>query len=213
MDNPPTSAPDSLAAALAEIVTSQRAVRRLRATSVPRAVIKRLIFLATRAPSGSNRQPWEFVVVTDSHMRKQLGEIYRRASRPNFEMLLEGSADEAGRRLYRDALYLSDHMGEAPVIIVVCAVVSDQRPLQMQLPSIYPAVQNLLLAARANGLGGVLTTTHKRLEAEVAALIGLPSGVETVCLIPVGYPARPEKAFRPIDARRPIDDVLHWERF
>lgn len=176
-------------------------------------ILEDLIFCATRAPSAANRQPWEFVIVTDADLRQGLGEIYARASRRLFQHLLEQATDDATRRVYRDALHLSDHIGESPAIVVVCTPVSEDWPLANRMPSIYPAVQNLLLAARGHGLGSVLTTAHKRREAEVKALLGIPDGVETVCLIPIGYPADPEKAFRPVSSRRPVHDALHWQRF
>jgi nitroreductase len=202
---------DEAAEAVAMVMATQRAVRRLLPTPIPRDLIEKIVFLSTRAPSASNRQPWEFVAITDGHVRAQLGDIYGRASRALFERLIASAIDARTRRLYRDALYLADHMGDAPLILVVCAQVSDQRPLSEQLSSIYPAIQNVLLAARAHGLGSVLTTAHKRNKGEIQALLKLPNEIEPVCLIPVGYPVDPVRAFRPIDARRSVTEVLHWD--
>lgn len=198
---------------LAEVMDTQRAVRRFLPAPIPNEVIERLVLLATRAPSASNRQPWEFIAVTDANVRQLIGGIYAKASRELFEFLAESSDDDSAKRIYHEALYLSSHLADAPAIVVVCTHVSDRHPLTSQLSSVYPAVQNLLLAARAHGLGSVLTTVHKRLEGEVAEVLGLPASVETVCLIPIGYPANPTKAFRTIGSRRPLASVLHWNRF
>lgn len=196
-----------------EAMRTQRAVRHFRSEPIGLDVIESLIFHATRAPSAGNRQPWEFVVVTDSSRRRQFAEIYRSSSFKQFEALVEGATDEKSRRVYRDALYLSEHLDEAPVLILVCVHVPTLRTVAQQLASVYPAAQNLMLAARAHGLGSVLTTIHKRSDIEVRELLSIPDDVETVCLIPVGYPSRPEQAFRPINSRRAVRDVLHWEQF
>jgi nitroreductase len=196
-----------------QAMSTQRAVRHLRRDPVPRQILESIVFHATRAASAANRQPWEFVVVTDSTTRKSLGEIYKRASRALFESLVRQASTDAARRVYRDALYLSDHLGDAPAIILVSTHVTDARPLAQQLGSIYPAVQNLMLAARAYGLGCVLTTAHKREDDDLRRLLAIPNGVETVCLIPVGYPEHPDRAFRAVDARRPTAEVLHWDTY
>jgi nitroreductase len=192
---------------------TQRAVRRLRPDPISKDVLEALIYYATRAPSGGNRQPWEFIVVTETDLLRAIGEIYRAASLPIFTAQLAKAKDEAALRVYREAMHLSAHIGEASTVIVVCARVSPQRTLEQQLSSIYPAVQNLLLAARGFGLGSVLTTIHKRKDLELRALLSIPEGVETVCLVPIGLPEDPERAFRPIDSRRPLSEVLHWQRF
>ncbi len=196
-----------------EAMRTQRAVRHFRSEPIGLDVIESLIFHATRAPSAGNRQPWEFVVVTDSSRRRQVAEIYRTSSFQLFKALVEGATDEQSRRVYRDALYLSEHLDEAPVLILVCVHVPTPRSVGQQLASVYPAAQNLMLAARAHGLGTVLTTIHKRSDIEVKELLSIPDDVETVCLIPVGYPSRPEQAFRPVSSRRAVRDVLHWEQF
>ena len=196
-----------------DALLSQRAVRHFRSDAVPTPVIESILYYATRAPSGGNRQPWEFVVVTDPVQRSRLGDIYRQCSKQLFEARLSSSTDDGSRYVYRDALYLSDHMAEAPVLIVVCVRVPEGQTLERQSPSIYPAVQNILLAARGHGLGSVLTDAHKQAEDTVRALLGLPNGVETVCIVPIGYPVDAHRAFRPVHSRRPLAEVLHWDRF
>ena len=161
------------------------------------------------------RQPpaLEFVVITDVDVRARIGEMYSKASGRLFHYLVENAPEESARQIYADALQLSDHMGEAPVLILVCTRVTEERPFADQLTSILPAVQNLMLAARAYGLGSTLTTVHKRREAEIKEILSIPDHVDTVCLIPIGYPQRQERAFGKITNRRPIDEVLHWNAF
>jgi nitroreductase len=195
------------------VIESQRAVRRLRTDPVPAEIVERLIYAATRAPSGGNSQPWEFIAVTDSEIRRQLGDIYRSTSEREFQSRAEHAPDERNRRIFRDAAYLSAHIGEAPLLILVCVRVPPGRTFAHQLASVYPAVQNLLLAARAEGLGSVITTMHKSRDDDVKQLLGIPAGVDTVCMIPIGYPADPHSAFRQITNRRTVPEVLHWERF
>lgn len=195
-----------------EAMATLRAVRRLRQDPIPTDVVESIIFYATRAPSAANRQPWEFVVVTDEEVRAQIGDVYRHASRHLFQLLLERATGSSTKSMYRDALYLSDHLGDAPVLVLVCVHVTEGS-LEEQLSSVYPAVQNLMLAARAFGIGSVLTSAHKQCDAEVKELLGIPETIATVCLIPLGYPERPDRAFRRVDARRPISEVLRWQRF
>jgi nitroreductase len=192
---------------------TQRAVRHMKSAPVPTEIVEKLIFAATRAPSGGNSQPWEFIAITDPAPRQHMGEIYRSASERLFRDAVVNSPEEATRRIYRDALHLSEHLGHAPLLIMVCVRVPEGRTFARQLPSVYPAVQNLLLAARALGLASVLTTMHKTREEEVKALLGIPDGIETVCLIPIGYPEQPDRAFRRITNRRPVREVLHWEHY
>jgi nitroreductase len=196
-----------------DILETQRAVRRLRPDPIPDEIVTSLVHFATRAPSAGNRQPWEFVVITDPDLRARVGELYEQASRRLFGYLIDNSSDEGTRRIYEDALQLTDHIGEAPALILVCTQVSEDRALADQLTSILPAVQNLMLAARAYGLGSTLTTVHKRRDQELKALLSIPEHVETVCLIPIGYPQRPELAFRRTTNRRPLAELLHWNRF
>lgn len=198
---------------LFEVISTLRAVRRLKSDAIAEDVLEHLIFCATRAPSAANGQPWEFIIVTDADLRRRIGEIYTQASGRLFQHLLDTSTADATKRVYRDALHLSAHLGEAPAIIVVCTPVSDDWPLARRLPSVYPAVQNLLLAARGHGLGSTLTTVHKRRESDMKTALGIPDNMETVCLIPVGYPTNPERAFRPVSSRRPVSEVLHWQQF
>jgi nitroreductase len=218
---------------LFEAIYSARSIRRLKPDPVPEELITRILDAAIRAPSGGNAQSWAFIVVRDPDLRRQLGIIYRRASD-----IAEAVYAARGRpphltqqqyaRLMAAGKYLWDHMGEAPVLIVPCSY-RPALPSREALPrhiaaewekevayaerirgaSIYPAVQNIILACRALGLGTVITTNHIRCEDEVKALLGVPEEVSTWALMPVGWPI---DKFGPL-TRRPLDEVIHADRW
>ena len=196
---------------LFEAMETARSIRRLSTRPVERELLEKLIYYATRAPSGGNRQPWAFIVVTRPDLIARLGELYREASEDVFiGVINRPDADEETKRLYTSALRLSRAMAQAPALILPCLhgrPPADPAAAAGRYASIFPAVQNLLLAARGLGLGTVLTTVHRRREAEVRAVLGIPDDVEPVALIPVGYA---EGKFGPV-SRRPVAEVLHWE--
>jgi nitroreductase len=118
---------------------------------------------------------------------------------------LATDADPSRARVYSSATYLAERMGEAPVLILVCMKGRGGQVSVTSGSSIYPAVQNLMLAARGLGLGTVLTTVHRRYEAEIKALLGVPEDVDTVALVPMGYPA--EGVRFGSNRRRPVEEV------
>ncbi len=197
-----------------EALFSLRAMRRLRPDPVPEADLAYLVEAATQAPSGTNAQRWAFVVVTDPETRRRLGEIYRELGERYIRDagLASGRLDESATKVYRNALWLVDHLGEAPALILACVEGRPPREpaaASTYYGSIFPAIQNLMLAARARGLGSTLTTLHKAREGDVRAVLGIPDHVETVALIPVGYPRG--RFGRPL--RRPAWEVTHWDRW
>jgi nitroreductase len=191
---------------LFEAMYTARALRRFRPDPVPDEVMTKVLDAAIRAPSGSNAQTWLFVVVKDAEKRRQLGAIYHKASqiltslyagRPRASHFTE----EQYRRFLSSVTYLFDHMHEAPVLLLAClksappgAPLSPEvqsamaKAARTQGASIYPAVQNIILACRAFGLTTVLTTIHAFFEEEVKAIVGLPPEVSTFALMPIGYP-------------------------
>ena len=198
---------------LFEAMHSQRQITRYRRDPVPREAIDQIIEAATKAPSGGNSQPWEFVVITEPELISKIGHIYG-------ELWLgsqgaEAPADEPPA--YRAARYLANHFHEVPAMILICvdhSKASNYTPGQpiergRQAASIWLAVQNLFLAARALGLGTRLTTTHIRREDEVKVLLGIPDYVETVALTPLGYP---RGSFGPTN-RRPAAEVTSYNRW
>lgn len=210
-DPRPPDAPLSLH----DAIHTLRAVRRLRPDPVPEAELRYLVEAATRAPSGENRQTWRFVVVTDATTRARLGEVYRGLGERYLRdgALASGRLDPDTERVYRHAMTLVETLGRAPALVVPCMEgppPRDPAGAATWWGSIFPAVQNLLLAARARGLGTTLTTLHRADEAAVKALLGIPAEVEAVALIPVGYPAG--RGFGP-PRRRPADEVTFWDRW
>jgi nitroreductase len=157
---------------------------------------------AAKAPSGGNRQVARWLVVRDPARRAQIGRVYGESWAEVRPAYVQTEGDGPPSPILKSADHLAAHMGEAPVIIVPCSRNGDPA-------SIYPACQNLFLAARALGLGTVLTTVHRLKEAEVKAILDIPEDVETWAMIPVGYPlGRWGEA-----KRRPIEEITYWDRF
>lgn len=197
-----------------EAIFTARATRRLRPEPVSERDLRFLVEAAVQAPSAENRQPWAFVVVTDPEVRARLGAIQARLGRRHIAggALARGGLAPDEERVYRSALRLTERLAEAPALVVACMrgrPPADPARAAAWWGSIFPAVQNLLLAARARGLGATLTTLHKAAEVEVKAVLGLPDDVETVALVPVGRPAG--RFGRP--RRRPAEAVTHWNRW
>jgi nitroreductase len=199
---------------LFEAIYSQPQIIRYKPDPVPREAIDKIIDAATKAPNGGNRQPWEFIVITDRDLLTKVGQLYQEAW---FETL--GTTPPPNEPpVYRSARYLAHHMPEVPAMILVCADHTlGSAPYTLGEPivrgryasSIWLAVQNLFLAARALGLGTRLTTAHLRREDEIKALLGIPDHVETMALIPLGYP---QGRFGPT-ARRPATEVTSYNRY
>ena len=226
---PSTSADISLF----EAMYTARSLRHFKPDAVPETLITRVIDAAIRASSGGNTQHWTFIVVRDAERRRQLGALYRKASdyqsavyaaRPKPEHL----SDEQYQQFLANSGWLWDHMADAPVILVPCLQLREP-PDRASLPavvqaryaehlanvarisgsSIYPAIQNIILACRALGLGTVITTNHILYEDEVKAVLGIPDNVATYALMPIGYPIR---KYGPL-TRRPVAEVTFADRW
>ena len=189
---------------LFEAMYTQRAIRAFKPDPVPDELIHKLIESATKAPSGSNWQDWKFLVLRDRSLKRRIGEFYRRA-REDMRSRRASRIQTTRPRPTTSAADLADHLHEVPVLILVCVVHSGSPTRMERGASIYPAVQNLLLAARGLGLGSVITTIHKQYEEEIKALLGIPENVETAALLPVGYPAAGTR-YGPT-RRNPVEDV------
>ena len=215
---------------LFDAINTARALRRFKPDPVPDDVITRILEAGIRAPSGSNEQTWLFVVIKDAEQRRKISEVYRKggqilmalyANRVKPEHMDQNQYD----KLTASAYYLIDHMAEAPVLLLACLQPGQVGAQPVQLPpeaaaalknlarmggsSIYPAVQNIILACRAFGLGTVLTTIHMFFEDEVKASLGLPPEVQTYALLPIGYP---RDKFGPIK-RKPVHEVVCLDRY
>ena len=193
---------------LHEAMYSLRAMRRLKTDPVPEELIWKVLDAAIRAPSGGNRQPWNFIVVTDAEKKRKIGEWYLDGWNAVYgaaQGAMQAEGDQA--RTLRSADHLANHLAEAPVFIIPTVRASGVAAVSGMGSSIFPAVQNLMLAARAEGLGTTLTTLHKAHEAEVKELLGVPEGVETMCLIPMGWP----KGKFGQGPRLPVEKVTYWD--
>jgi len=198
-----------------DVVTTQRAIRRLKTDPIPDAALRQIMDAAICAPSGGNRQGWSFVVVRDPAKRARLGELYREAwselmKVPYYRDAASAPPNSPAGRMLASARHLGQHLGEAPVLILACiALDPGAQPTLTTGASIYPAVQNIMLAARALGIGSCITTIHRFRDAQVKELLGIPSDVETAALIPLGYPLG--KFGRP--PRRPLREVAFADRW
>jgi len=198
---------------LFEIMRTTRSMRRLKPDPVPNDLIRKVLEAGTYAPSGGNMQRWRFLVVKDPAVKQTVGTLYKRAWNENVNPRYRsgepapGTSPERFARMLDAAQYLADHIHEAPVWIVPC--MGGPSPTRTSGSSVYPAVQNMLLAARALGLGATLTTLYLAFEKEVDAAFGLPEDVHTYALLPVGYPMG---RFGPV-RRVPLNEVVYQDRW
>ncbi|MBV8159754.1 MAG: nitroreductase family protein [Acidimicrobiia bacterium] len=202
---------------LQEAMLTQRAIRRLKPDPVDDAIVLRCIELALKAPTGSNGQNWEFVVVKDRDVKARLGRrnrqswsIYGGVGR----MLNRG--DDAMQRVLDAVQWQADNFEDIPVLVVAC--LRGNRMPFVPLPpfaqssyygSIYPSVQNLLLAARAMGLGAALITLPLWSTTSARRILGLPASVLPCCIVPMGWP---RGRYGPT-TRKPAGEVVHLDRY
>jgi nitroreductase len=195
---------------LLEGIRTTRAIRRLKPDPVPLALIRKVCEMGTFAPSGGNRQPWKFIAVVDPERRRWIAERYRKGFAayiaPAVEAAKAPGFPEAGRRSQRAAIHLAEHLHEAPVHLFVAGWTRRGEP---QLQALVPAVQNVLLACRAVGLGASLTTLHRSFGEECDRFLGLPEKCPTCALLPIGWP-RGRYGTPP---RRPIDECFTVDRY
>jgi nitroreductase len=184
-------------------------------------VLRECLELAVQAPTGSNAQNWQWVVVTDAERRKALGDVYRRAfdiyeQMPQNAASIYGGSDP-GRvaqqdRVMDSARYLADRMGEVPAMLIPCLNMRIDGAPNLAAASMYgsvlPGAWSFMLAARERGLGTSWTSLHLMFEEEAAAIVGIPfAEVTQLALIAVGYTKGTE--FKPA-TREPLDTVVHW---
>ena len=196
---------------LHEVMSTARATRRFDDRPVDRSMLRDIVEAATWAPSPRNTQPWEFVVVDDPTTRAQIGELLEpRAA--EVEAVIPHLREPSKQRMYQGAADLIRSLGRAPAIVFVCGRAHDYGPEfpahSMVLSAAYTAAQNLLLAARARGMGAAFTTLHLHAHGEIRSILQLPDEVTIEVTIPVGWPTT---GFGPL-RRRPVDDVLHWNQ-
>jgi nitroreductase len=197
-----------------DIMQTTRSMRRLKPDPVPDELIRRILQAGASAANGGNTQKWRFLVVKDPQIKRAVQALYKRAFDETVGPRYRNSAPPPGvtperyRRQHAAVEYLTEHFHEAPVWIVACLEDGDAPP-RWSGASIYPAVQNMLLAARALGLGSTLTTRHLLHEKEAEAALGLPPGVHSYAILPIGYPMG---KFGPV-GRGPLKEIVfqdHW---
>jgi nitroreductase len=197
---------------LFEVIQTTRSMRRLKLDPVPDGLIRRILEAGVCAPSGGNMQSWRFLVIKDRKIKDAVAVYYKRAWDEQVAPAYRagspapGSSTDRFSRMLDAAQYLADHLQEAPVWIVPC--LQGKSTTHWSGGSIFPAVQNILLAARALGLGATLTTLHLSFEKETEAALGLPPDAHSYAIVPIGYPMG---RFGPV--HRSLDGVVYDNRW
>ena len=218
---------------LFEALYTARSLRRLKSDPVPDDLLTRVLDAGTRAGSGGNAQNWGFVVVRDPEQRRRLGAIYRKGSDVSAAVYAARGrpahlSQQEYDRFMSAGAYLWDHMSDAPVLLAPCVGINPLPPRASLPPgiqvryaeleayqerirgaSIYPAVQNIILACRALGLATLITTNHLYCESEFKELLGIPESMFPCALMPIGWPTG---SFGPV-RRKPLSEVVFAERW
>jgi nitroreductase len=204
---------------LHEAIESNGTCRFYKSDPVPDDVLARVLGAARFAPNGGNRQPVRFIAVRDAATKKQLKDLYLVRWNAYVAQMSKGKVQvHTVPKLVENANHFANHLDEIPVLVVVCAELANIYPTDHLLGrlsvvgggSIYPAVQNFLLACRAEGLGTALTTLLCFDEPDVKRLLGIPEGIVTAAMVTVGYPAKP---FPKRLKRRPLAESAFLERY
>ena len=194
-----------------DAIYSLRAMRRLKPDPIPDADLLDIVEAATMACSPGNSQPWTFLIITEKSQKEKIARIYREIGHKVIkeQALASGLLGKEMEKVYTDAMILVDRLQDAPALILCCL---EGQPRDGGIHqstyygSIYPAIQNLMLAARAKGIGSTMTTLHKAREQDIKNVLGIPDRMETIALIPLGYPegqwGRPK--------RKPAQEVTYW---
>lgn len=208
---------------LYEGMRTLRAVRRLRSDPIPDDVLHRVLEAATWAPTGGNRQPWRIIVVKDRARKEKLATLYQavwaefiKGYQRLLDAVQEPDVRERNARMIRAATHLADHYADSPIILIFCfnpeqLAVTDEKLDRVSVVgggSVYPAVQNVLLACRAEGLGCTLTTLLCARDPEVCELLSIPKPWGTAAAIPIGYPVH--RGHGPL-TRRPVAEMVYTD--
>ena len=201
---------------LDEAIYNCRAMRKLKTDEVPEELLIKLVDAARQAPSGSNTQNSRWIVARNPTVKRQLAELNRKFAEPYIKPSLEGnlgteqlSPDKHMRQL-QAVVWQIEHMHEIPALVVACFDYPekvDGPGIYRSANSVWPGVQNLLLMARALGLGATPTTLGLRDQDAVREILKLPETFAALCLIPVGYPMG---NFGPVK-RRPLSEIMRFD--
>ena len=192
-----------------ETMETCSAARYLKPDPVPQDLIERVIYAATRASSPGNSQEWDFIVVRNADAKQKIRDLLA----PRFKAMRAGA--QTGRvtsRMIDGAMHLAETLNEVPAIIFVCGPVAypPNAPLeQFVWSALYPAAQNLIVAARSLGLGTTFTTFHMFMENELRELLGIPAEIKFGVMIPIGWP---QGDFVKVK-RKPVAKVIHWDKW
>jgi nitroreductase len=193
-----------------EALGTARAMRYLKPDPVPEELLTKLVWGATRASSPGNSQGWEFIVVRERATKEKLGASVRERMGAGIRAM--PAASEVQRRMLAGASHLLERFADVPAWIVICGrkIYPPHAPSDaMVWSTVYPAGQNLIVTARALGLGATFTTFHLAAEREFREALGIPPELYLGVSVAVGWPAREHG---PV-ARRPVEEVIHWERW
>jgi len=193
-----------------EAMETCSAARYLKPDPVPQELIERVIYAATRASSPGNSQEWDFIVVRNPEAKRKIRDLLA----PRFKAMREtmSTPSQTTNRMLGGAIHLAETLNEVPAIIFVCGPVAypPNAPMeQFVWSALYPAAQNLIVAARSLGLGTTFTTFHMLMEGELRELLGIPQAIKLGVMIPIGWP---QKDFVKV-TRKPIAKVIHWDKW
>lgn len=225
LDNPTPRTAEVLARldmSLLDAMLTQRAVRRVLPDPVDDELVLKCIEVALRAPTGANGQNWEFIIVKDPRVKEKLARRYRQAWTVYYRSVIRRIAgrDDSMAKTARAVQWQVDHFAEVPVLIVACLRLGGREgrmPITLMphviasgfFGSIYPSVQNLLLAARAMDLGACLITLPLWNVASVRRILGLPRAVTPCCIVPLGWP----RGRNGPTTRKPVEQVVHLDSY
>ncbi len=190
--------------ALGEAMYTLRAIRRHKPDPIPDDDLRLILDAARQAPNVVNMQPWHFLVVTDAALRAEFAPLYHEAwwaKRNDSGWYTPDDLPDA----YKGAMRLADDIGNSPALVFVCALAKGAAAAN----SIIPSVQNLLLAARALGVGSTITTLHASVEDRVHELFAIPTTAQVVYCLPLGYP---QGNFGPV-TRKPLEIVSSFNQW
>ena len=198
---------------LKEVMYNCRAMRRLKTDEVPEEMLIELIAAANQAPSGSNAQKARYIVVRDPEVRRQLADENRRHAEPYIApAVADPNTPEKRKRMLQAVVWQIEHMHEVPALVVACFDYPekvDGLEVYRSAGSVWPGVQNLLLTARALGLGAAPTTLALRDQDTIRDILRLPETFAALCLIPVGFPSG---NFGPV-SRKPVEEIMRFDRW
>ena len=203
------------------LLSTTRAVRKRLdfGRSVENSLIIKCLEISQQAPTGSNRQGWRWIIITEKEKRKIIANYYRKGAGTYLEeaknTAISQGADQ-DLKVFESAQYLADNMENVPVLVIPCI---DTSHMPLNAPgrkwlslggSIFPAIWSFQLALRARGLGSCITTLHLAYETEISEIIGIPKDFSQVALLPVAYTKGTD--FKPAK-RPPVTDILHWNKW